>query len=484
MELIEAQRAALEELDLIEYNIAQRLSRFPYLLNGQSDSKITNKLKLLQQHELKFFINHYNQTLKSLQDCINKESSIFNLEFDSLQDKDNDYTQFDKLIMKIPIENEINSNLSALYQPYSSNKDITKYKIGKKNGSEKTLVKRKYLLSSISSHLYSELDDEFEYLDLKPFYDRYVSITKREMSFIEYLYNFYDNSQFEIENKVNYLNYLKDLSEYLVERLKVLQPLKNTKEVLKSFQTNYSGSNTNGQQNEKGEVFCKACNKWFTKSSVYQGHLQGKKHMKNLQDQNSKPEYYESLISCLTKELKTNIEFTISHYEKSKNQSEREKALEIESQKAIEEEFTSIEDDSDSEEVYESDDDDDNFKHLPLGNDGTPIPFWLYKLQGLNKVYNCEVCGNMNYRGMKNFEMHFNLPKHQNGLKLLGVKDEYIHLFKNISEIEEVEGLWSKISKDNKTKKFKQESIVEVEDKDGNVMSEKDYIDLKKQGLI
>jgi splicing factor 3A subunit 3 len=34
---------------------------------------------------------------------------------------------------------------------------------------------------------------------------------------------------------------------------------------------------------------------------------------------------------------------------------------------------------------------------LPLGWDGKPIPYWLYKLHGLNQEFKCEICGNYRY---------------------------------------------------------------------------------------
>lgn len=36
---------------------------------------------------------------------------------------------------------------------------------------------------------------------------------------------------------------------------------------------------------------------------------------------------------------------------------------------------------------------------LPLGWDGKPIPYWLYKLHGLNQEFKCEICGNQSYWG-------------------------------------------------------------------------------------
>ena len=86
-----------------------------------------------------------------------------------------------------------------------------------------------------------------------------------------------------------------------------------------------------------------------------------------------------------------------------------------------------------SEEEVEEEGDDDipyNPKNLPLGWDGKfialdniylvvwyeintslqsgkPIPYWLYKLHGLNISYNCEICGNFTYKGPKAFQRHF-----------------------------------------------------------------------------
>lgn len=38
-----------------------------------------------------------------------------------------------------------------------------------------------------------------------------------------------------------------------------------------------------------------------------------------------------------------------------------------------------------------------------------PIPYWLYKLHGLNVSYTCEICGNATYRGPKAFQRHFSV---------------------------------------------------------------------------
>jgi splicing factor 3A subunit 3 len=61
--------------------------------------------------------------------------------------------------------------------------------------------------------------------------------------------------------------------------------------------------------------------------------------------------------------------------------------------------------------LAESDDDDEekiyNPLKLPMGWDGKPIPYWLYKLHGLGVEYPCEICGNFVYMGRKAFDRHF-----------------------------------------------------------------------------
>ena len=50
-----------------------------------------------------------------------------------------------------------------------------------------------------------------------------------------------------------------------------------------------------------------------------------------------------------------------------------------------------------------------NPKNLPLDFDGKPIPYWLYKLHGLNITYECEICGGAQYKGPKSFQRHFSV---------------------------------------------------------------------------
>ena len=120
---------------------------------------------------------------------------------------------------------------------------------------------------------------------------------------------------------------------------------------------------------------------------------------------------------------------------------------------------------------------------LPLGWDGKPIPFWLYKLHGLGVELPCEVCGNFVYMGRRAFDKHFNEPRHVHGLRCLGITGNTA-LFRDITGINDALKLWDKMSRDKKQEKSSVEGVVQMEDGEGNVMPEKVYNDLRKQGLL
>lgn len=64
-----------------------------------------------------------------------------------------------------------------------------------------------------------------------------------------------------------------------------------------------------------------------------------------------------------------------------------------------------------------------------------PIPYWLYKLHGLNISYNCEICGNYIYKGPKAFQKHFAEWRHAHGMRCLGIPNT-AH-FANVTQIED-----------------------------------------------
>lgn len=164
-------------------------------------------------------------------------------------------------------------------------------------------------------------------------------------------------------------------------------------------------------------------------------------------------------------------------------------------------------DDDEEERIY-------NPLKLPLGWDGKPIPFWLYKLHGLGVEYTCEICSNFTYRGRKNFERHFQEARHSFGMRALGLPNtKHFHEITKIADAVAREFITSlfirsigqlvilteptnsfpcfvhtavaeKLKNEGRQEVVAQETMEEVEDEEGNVYNRKTYEDLKRQGLI
>jgi splicing factor 3A subunit 3 len=139
---------------------------------------------------------------------------------------------------------------------------------------------------------------------------------------------------------------------------------------------------------------------------------------------------------------------------------------------------------------HQQDNDDEDDEHLnikvqkanyPVGWDGKPLPYWLYKLHGLGIEYKCEICGNQSYMGRKAFDRHFQENRHSFGLKCLGITNS--RHFQDIVSISDALALWQKLKRDNETSAFRSEFEEEFEDASGNVFNRKTVEDLQRQGL-
>ncbi|KAG6488072.1 hypothetical protein ZIOFF_056830 [Zingiber officinale] len=135
---------------------------------------------------------------------------------------------------------------------------------------------------------------------------------------------------------------------------------------------------------------------------------------------------------------------------------------------------------------------------LPMGWDGKPIPYWLYKLHGLGQVclhqslsvhellfiyeFKCEICGNQSYWGRRAFERHFKEWRHQHGMRCLNIPNT--KNFNEITSIQEAKELWEKIQERQGVNKWRPDLEEEYEDREGNIYNKKTYTDLQRQGLI
>lgn len=178
----------------------------------------------------------------------------------------------------------------------------------------------------------------------------------------------------------------------------------------------------------------------------------------------------ETVVIRLREVLMEAVQNTVDNVEKKLTRTKEE----LEEEQEVDEYVDVDEDDEEEEQIY-------NPLKLPLGWDGKPIPYWLYKLHGLNQEFKCEICGNYSYWGRRAYERHFREARHQHGMRCLGVPNT--KAFLEVTQIEDAKKLGEFIS-NSKNSSWTPEEHEEFEDKDGNVYSRKTFTDLLRQGLV
>ena len=123
----------------------------------------------------------------------------------------------------------------------------------------------------------------------------------------------------------------------------------------------------------------------------------------------------ETQLTELGDLLEETIGNTKIQVQKKQSRTTEELQAEMENEMGDDEpESESEDDDTEEKPVY-------NPKKVPLDWTGKPIPYWLYKLHGLNVEYKCEICGNYSYWGPRAFERHFQEWRHAHGMRCLKV---------------------------------------------------------------
>lgn len=314
-----------------------------------------------------------------------------------------------------------------------------------------------------------------------------------------------------------YFNYVGELAKYLESFMRRTRPLEDLEKLFKSFDEDFVKAwDDNDVVGWKLEVpapslgpatdgvWCPDCEKEFKNDNVYKAHLTGKKHIRAAEARAARQETgndtngsanrgtntlrlkeraiaeREYRVKRLAAAMSQERSDTRVNVERKQGMTERERQMELDALFAESSSAAPQADDSDNES-----DGDDKFYNplkLPLAWDGKPIPFWLYKLHGLGVEFKCEICGNYVYMGRRAFDKHFNEARHIYGLKCLGITNTT--LFREITDIADAVKLWDKIQRDKVKGKKDEGSVVQMEDAEGNVMPEKVYYDLQKQGLL
>ena len=359
------------------------------------------------------------------------------------------------------------------------------------------------------------------YVDLHSNYLEFLNLKKiavhknrivKHLDYVGYLANFDQFHEIPVSCKdSNYEMYLENLLSYMQSFFTRTQPLFNIGQLEEMSNSNFEERWKN--KNIKGwefipvslrttPLYCLPCKKLFTNTNVYKAHKKGGKHKKNaervaefLEEEEDMTEILrfkkiactECFISRLRECIGDIIEDSMNNIRKKQTRTAEELELYESDQEEpfklpIEDlkkksELTKKEESSSSEDERPA----YNPLNLPIGFDGKPIPFWLYKMHGLNVEYKCEICGDYSYWGRRAFERHFQEWRHAHGMRCLRIPNT-MH-FREITRIEEAMQLHKKLIQDHQMDMFRADEEEECEDSLGNVMTKKKLTDLKRQGL-
>lgn len=401
----------------------------------------------------------------------------------------------------------------------------------RKLGSSGVLVDPEWDVKPLAK--FSAEENEGVYLDLEQIHDRFLNMPMFKAQKLDYLkfLNRFDKlpqnipkaEKLKKSNFAAYKKFMEDIAAYLVSYFQRTHPLVdmtkihalidedfaqrwNNKEIAawtdngsaatsgqEEGQTKAEGAENNDSTNEQkvdtsSPLYCKACAKQFAKDSVFKAHLDGKKHKKAVQDMesgagdakqqevNRELAAIEDRVIQFAELLRNDIQATTSYIEKKQTRSYEEMTADQEARATLALYQEEDKEEEDENTLY-------NPKNVPLGWDGKPIPYWLYKLHGLNIEYKCEICGGFSYFGPRNFERHFKEWRHVYGLKCLGIT-QHLDEFVNVIRFEDAVALNDKIQRREAQTEWKPDDEEEYEDREGNVYSKKQFDELKRQGII
>lgn len=373
------------------------------------------------------------------------------------------------------------------------------------------------------------------YFDLVALHKEFVNLkrNRQDMKYLVYLHIFdsFDADALPkyVKHDPNYGPYLSKLLDYLISFYKRTVPLDEHDKVLAELRNNFDEEYKTAQKGTNGDttmtdgaapvdegIWCDICQKQYSKQTVFDGHLNSKKHKAGLNklqtngaakvaasapvnghssdstNANSKKEIArkEWMISKLGLKFnavkaatKANVDrkSTLQANERLEEQEAADRltllpAARKPTQKGADGNESDDSDSDKSDKPY-------NPLNLPMGWDGKPIPFWLYRLHGLGIEYPCEICGNYVYKGRKAYDKHFNESRHVHGLKCLGINGAY-GLYDQIPKIEQAVALHTRIEEERRREEKMRDDNVEMEDDYGNVMNAKVYKDLVDQGIL
>ncbi|CAD7691121.1 unnamed protein product [Nyctereutes procyonoides] len=351
------------------------------------------------------------------------------------------------------------------------------------------LLKAQENTSEEAQNLVKFTDEEGygHYLDLHDGYLKYINLkASEELDYITYLSIFDQLFDIPKERKnAEYKRYLEMLLEYLQDYTDRVKPLQDQNELFGKIQNEFEKKWENGTfpgwpketssalTHAGAHLDLSAFSSWEELASLGLDRLKSALLALGLKCGGTLEERAQRLFSTKGKSLESLDTSLFAKNPKSKGtKRDTERNKDIAFLEAQIYEYVEIL----GEQSF------NNPKNLPLGWDGKPIPYWLYKLHGLNINYNCEICGNYTYRGPKAFQRHFAEWRHAHGMRCLGIPNT-AH-FANVTQIEDAVSLWAKLKLQKASERWQPDTEEEYEDSSGNMVNKKTYEDLKRQGLL
>lgn len=329
------------------------------------------------------------------------------------------------------------------------------------------------------------------YFDLIALHSEFVNLKRnRPVTYLRYLdiFDVFDDTTVPapVKQDAGYEAYLSNLLTYLRSFYQRAMPLDDHKGTISVFEQAFEE-----QWKPVEGIYCNICQKMYSKQTVYDGHLISKKHKAGLegnatpavpkQAHDSKKEVarLEFVISQLVQKFITIKSATKSNVARKQTLTDKEWQAEQDASYNI----TILPDKEEEEEVIEQDTDKIyNPLKLPLGWDGKPIPFWLWRLHGLGVEYPCEICGNYVYMGRKAYDKHFVEFRHVHGLRCLGIANSPV--FEQITNIADAIALNERLDVVRRQEQKKHDETIEMEDENGNIMNAALYNELRRQGVL
>ncbi|KAL0943301.1 splicing factor 3a [Colletotrichum truncatum] len=511
--VLEEQRYIHEDLERLEQGIADRISEEPKHIRD----------RLNRDHEISQLLDQIQAQSVKLLDIYKDADGQRSREIQSIGTGD----PFEEFYGQLK---DVRDHHAKYPNEQAENSEL-RYRVKKPTEGE--------LMPYVVDRIFTGEEGFGRFFDLHTCHESYLNLPNvKRLSYLQYLEVFdnfapgYGGLKRNEKLTDQYFKYLGELAEYLESFMRRTRPLENLDKVFlgfdNDFETAWEKDEVPGWQKEESNgstgkelstadaIWCDDCEKEFKNENVYKSHLTGRKHIKAAEARKARQEEdggdgttngggsgarvsatrlkeravaeREYRVKRLAAAMSTERGDTRVNVERKQGMTERERQQELENLMNLSSAPPGTYNGAgDGDEDGDEDGDDGEEKiynplKLPLAWDGKPIPFWLYRLHGLGVEFPCEICGNFVYMGRRAFDKHFNEARHVHGLRCLGITNT--SLFRDITSIEEAVNLWDKIQRETKKTKVDEGSIVQMEDAEGNVMPEKVYYDLQKQGLL